>query len=324
MLVDEELLALRRVIAVANDKGGVLKTSVVANQAGLLADAGYRVLAVDLDPQGNLGEDLGYTTRGDDGLSLYRAITDPYQDAKELGPGEGAHQLTPLAGVRSNLDVVTGGEYLNTLQEFLDTLATQDVEASRTALARALAPLATRYDVVLIDVPPKIRVLQDNALVASRWLLVPSRSDSSSRKGLAVIGERFQVAREFNPSLGLLGVVLVGIGSSSTRVLTEARADISTDLAASQMDHPLLEATVRYVEAAAFDARRRGQLAHELEKTVAEQRPWYAALKSGKAEKGPRLAASAGSLAGDYAKLAEEILDRLAANEEILAKETQA
>lgn len=61
--------ALSRVIAVINGKGGVFKTSLVANLGGLLAEGGSRLLLVDLDPQGNLGEDLGYANKGDGGRS---------------------------------------------------------------------------------------------------------------------------------------------------------------------------------------------------------------------------------------------------------------
>ena len=69
--------ALERVIAVINGKGGVLKTTVTANIGGMLANNGYRVLLVDLDPQGNLAEDLGYTDddRDDTGRALAQALT---------------------------------------------------------------------------------------------------------------------------------------------------------------------------------------------------------------------------------------------------------
>jgi cellulose biosynthesis protein BcsQ len=65
---------LSRVIAVINGKGGVFKTSLVANVGGLLAEGGSRVLLVDLDPQGNLAEDLGYADRGDGGRSLAASL----------------------------------------------------------------------------------------------------------------------------------------------------------------------------------------------------------------------------------------------------------
>lgn len=309
MLPTSTQLATRRVIAIASDKGGVFKTSTVSNVAGLLAAADYRCLAIDFDPQGNLGEDLGITERGDDGENLYQALV------------EGV-PLTPLKDVRPNLDVLTGGEYVYAAQEALDRLALTDFEAARTRLAFALEPLAPTYDVILIDTPPKIRSLQEVALVASRWLVVPSKSDTSSHKGVTLTSARFEAAREINPSLGLLGVLLVGSSASATRIKAEARQRLSTALGD---ERPLMQASVRHVEGAAVDARERGLLAHELEVAAvkeAQDRPWYRALREpGTSEKRRRLAESAGSLAGDYQSVAEELIDRLAQNEALIAEE---
>lgn len=314
MLTLSARLALRRVISFASDKGGVYKTSTVANVGGLLAAAEWKTLLIDLDPQGNLGEDLGYTERGDDGASLYRALI------------EGA-PLEPLRDVRPGLDVLTGGEYVYTAQETLDELARTDLVDARSRLARALETIAPRYDVVLIDTPPKIRSLQELALVASRWMLVPAKTDSSSHKGVVLSSARFEAAREINPSLGLLGVVLVGAGERAVRIKADARARLATSLGG---DQPLFTATIRHVEGAAVDARNRGLLAHELEVAAAEEaqsRPWWKALREKSAGEAPqpetqrRLSDSARSLAEDYQGLAEEIVNRLGDLEAIIAKE---
>lgn len=252
---------------------------------------------------------MGITERGDDGENLYQALV------------EGV-PLTPLKDVRPNLDVLTGGEYVYAAQEALDRLALTDFEAARTRLAFALEPLAPTYDVILIDTPPKIRSLQEVALVASRWLVVPSKSDTSSHKGVTLTSARFEAAREINPSLGLLGVLLVGSSASATRIKAEARQRLSTALGD---ERPLMQASVRHVEGAAVDARERGLLAHELEVAAvkeAQDRPWYRALREpGTSEKRRRLAESAGSLAGDYQSVAEELIDRLAQNEALIAEE---
>src|SRR3954464_11757412 len=99
---------LIRCIAFVNGKGGVGKTSLVANLAGLYAGGGYRVLVVDLDPQGNLGNDLGYlgAGRGDDGEGLVSAVSTQ-------------HALLPMREERPNLDVVAGGSQLKELAEAL-------------------------------------------------------------------------------------------------------------------------------------------------------------------------------------------------------------
>jgi len=87
--------ALDRVIAVINGKGGVLKTTLTANIGGMLASSGYRVLLVDLDPQGNLAEDLGYTAsdRDDEGRALAQGL---------MFGGT----IEPLSQIRPNLDVI--------------------------------------------------------------------------------------------------------------------------------------------------------------------------------------------------------------------------
>src|SRR3954463_13721817 len=89
---------LSRCIAVVNGKGGVGKTSLTANLAGLYAAAGYRTLAIDLDPQGNLGDDLGYLGAGlsDDGAGLVDAL-------------RARRAYRPLRNVRAGLDVLAGG-----------------------------------------------------------------------------------------------------------------------------------------------------------------------------------------------------------------------
>src|SRR5437764_8878927 len=101
---------LENAVAIANGKGGVGKTSITANVAGTAALSGWKVLTVDLDGQGNLGNDLGYNQRGlsDEGRGMVRAVVsgDP---------------LEPLVGVRENLDAVPGGEAVDELVAILTT-----------------------------------------------------------------------------------------------------------------------------------------------------------------------------------------------------------
>ncbi len=291
---------IQRVVAVINGKGGVGKTSVVANLGGLLAAAEYRVLLVDLDPQGNLGEDLGYVGAGlgDDGRGLFLSLS------------TGA-PLQPLRDVRARLDVLPGGEELNDLAATLYARRQRNAAASATALAEALATTEGEYDLVLLDCPPGQDVLQEAALVAARWVLIPTRTDASSRKGLREVGRRFTGARVNNPDLELLGVLLFGTTTAAKRITAQARADLHADLGGVA---PIFETAIRYVEAAAVDARNRGQLVHELERDVLNGPKWYERLRSG-AIGGAPLAASAGTLAADYQALAEEVLGRLVAAE---------
>ena len=136
------MTSLTNTIAFANGKGGVGKTSVTANVAGIAALSGWRVLTVDLDPQGNLGTDLGYTQAGasDQGAGLMAAIRD-------------GSALTPLRNVRPGLDAVPGGDHMDGLMTVLAPRLL-DESAPATAIADALASLAEDYDLVLLDCPP--------------------------------------------------------------------------------------------------------------------------------------------------------------------------
>lgn len=285
--------ALNRVIAVINGKGGVGKTSVTANLAGLYAAAGYRVLAIDLDPQGNLGNDLGYLGAGlsDDGAALTQAAA------------TGA-PLTPIIGVRTNLDVVAGGDQLHDLAAVLQSRRLTGRGGVET-LANSIAAIADNYDVILIDCPPGSDVLQAGALHAAHYVLVPTKTDDASRAGLREVARRFTLARDANPNLTLLGVILFGVNTSARRVTSAAREALTADLGGTA---PVLDATIRHVEAAAVDARGRGQLVHELERDVHNAPKWFERLRNPGTPHNTTLASSAGALAEDYQRLAEQVL----------------
>jgi chromosome partitioning protein len=289
--------ALTRSIAIANGKGGVGKTSITANMGGLLAVSGHRVLLIDLDPQGNLAEDLGYNgSRVDDhGRSLVHAVLD----------GE---PLTPVSGVRPGLDVVPGGEALYDLPPLLYARRQRNGEDALLTLAYSLAAIAGRYELVLIDCPPGDPTLQELALAAAHWVLIPARTDDSSRKGLRRVAQRFRVVYDLNPDLILLGVLLFATNPSAKRIREEVHADIAADLGRAA---PVFMTTIRYVEAAARDARKWGKLAYELEQASAAGPKSYE-VAAGKADRSQLVAASASSLAGDYAALIDEVLGHLA------------
>ena len=297
--------ALSRSIAVINGKGGTGKTSIVANLGGLAAASGYRTLLVDLDPQGNLGVDLGYEAagQGDDGRGLLSALTLD-------------QSLEPLRGVRQDLDVLPGGRLLEDLAAVAVARATRGGEGLDQVFRRHLAAVATDYELVLLDCPPGLRVLQEMALAASRYALIPTRTDEASLAGMSVVADRFSAARVTNPQLRLLGVVLWGVTSSAKRVRSAARNAITTDLGDSA---PVLETVVRYVEAAAVDARRRGQLVHELEADVLKAPKFYERLRKTGGDIEEPLAGSARGLAADYQDLAHEVLARLAEVEKVAA-----
>jgi chromosome partitioning protein len=312
----EYAAVLQQAISVINGKGGTGKTSIVANLAGLFAAAEYRVLAVDMDPQGNLGRDLGYLDRSDGGRALFSAVMAP------SGP------LEPLREVRPGLDVICGGEFMEDLSSALSARGLRGKETTR-AVREQLAPLADDYDVILIDCPPGNRSLQQQALSAAHYALIPIRSDDASLDGLVRVAELFTAVREStNPGIELLGVVLFGVGSRARRIAEAARSAVARDLG----DPGLVFATeIRHVEGPAQDCRRLGRLVYEIEAELPDAQrarlSWLRARRGkgpGKHRPDPEsvaavatLAASAPHLAGDYQRLAEELLGRLVTMSEV-------
>ena len=296
--------ALGRVVAVANGKGGVGKTAVATTLAGMAAEAGYRVLLIDLDPQGNAGEDLGYTGRGtgDDGGGLVAALA------------TGSPLAPTLTQVRERLDVVCGGERLDDLSGLLLARHRRGHELA-DVLAGPLGELlaGADYDLVVLDCPPGESTLQLLALGAARWLIIPTRGDAASLKGMSRIAQRLVQARLANPDLELLGVVLFDIASTATRLRREISDQITTALGGVA---PLFEATIRH-SVAATDARGRGLLIHEHAAALSGE-PFWAALRSGRRPANP---GSAPALAGDYVALAHEILTRIADLEAVVSQD---
>jgi cellulose biosynthesis protein BcsQ len=297
-MVDVSREALSRVIAVINGKGGAGKTTITANVAGLLALSGYRVLVVDMDPQGNLAEDFGYTgeEKDDQGRALAGALV--------FGQA-----VTPLLDVRPKLDVLVGGHHLDAAAAGLS--AAKDQTSARLSLASVLAPLAPDYDMILIDCPPGIESLQTAAAAAARWALVPAKSDASSRKGLLDVARRLDAVVDLNPSLDLLGVVLFGTGSSATRIREEARALIVEALGSEDV---VLRSMIRHSEATAHAARERGLLVHELDDEVRKGPSWWQ-IRRGEGE-GTNTPRTASGVAEDFLALATEIVARVTAAEE--------
>ncbi|MDP8930478.1 MAG: ParA family protein [Actinomycetota bacterium] len=286
------------VIAVANGKGGVGKTSIAVNLAGLMALSGWRVLVVDLDRQGNLGDDLGYRAdeRNDEGRALLEAVV------------EGAPFDPPLRGVREGLDAIPAGRYTGWVEQVLP----RNRPDYHTALADALAPLAIGYNAVVLDCPPAGGVMSDLALGSARGLVVPVRSDLGSLQGLGVLSEQYRTARKTNPELDLLGVALFAVGSTARSVRKEARETITTVLEGIA---PVFDTVIRYAERAAKDMRESGKLAHEYEtqaRGAAARRLELLHRRTAPLER-HHFSSSAPGLAEDYAALCQEIVDRFTA-----------
>ena len=292
---------LDRVVAVVNGKGGVGKTTITANIGGMLAASGYRILLIDMDPQGNLAEELGYTDAqvNDDGLAL----------AQTLAFGSDAK---PVADIRHNLDVLIGGSHLDMAAAGLTMKSQKDPRAAKAALAAAIQPLAEDYDLIFIDCPPGQETLQQAALAAARWALIPVKTDASSRKGLRDVARRLDAVVDINPDLDLLGVVLFGVNRSARRVSEAARKAILQDLGE---DAPIFTTAIRHAEAAAQESRERGLLAFELEEAVLSAPKWWELRRSNVEHDGPRSQSAVG-VAEDFQALGEEVIARITSSEQ--------
>ena len=179
-----------KIIAVANHKGGVGKTTTVANLGSILSVKGHRVLLVDLDAQANLTASLVASI---DGPSIYEALT-------------GKTDCLPVVSVNDRLHLVPASL----------TLAMADVELS-TAIAREhiLASLLSKakvednYDFVLLDCPPSLGLVTLNAITASTDVLIPLISEVLPFKGLTMMSDFISMVRQkLNPQAHISGIVI--------------------------------------------------------------------------------------------------------------------
>ena len=284
---------LARVLAIHNGKGGAQKTSIATNVSAIVAEAGYRVLLIDMDPQGNCGEDLGYSDQADDGASLRQAL-------------ESGGALQPNLYARDNLAVAAGGPALKDIK-------VRPGQIAFDMLATSLSPVADTYDLVIVDTPPGGSATIDMALGAARYLVIPSPPDRSSIKGLEFVSLAIEEARRYNPMLTLLGAILVQVPTSATTIRTQALVGLEASLGDPSL---LFRTSVRHAAKAAQQGRERGKIAHELAADE-DGRPFWEFLKSG--QRIPDRVQSAPGLASDYVAITDEILERIHQEEERLA-----
>jgi len=187
---------MSRIVAVANQKGGVGKTTTAINLSASLAVAGRRVLAVDTDPQGNLTSGVGQKGRVAPGRTLYEALTrsDGSVDVHPFIAATGIDRLSLIAADHN----LTGAEI---------ELVTLPQREER--LRRLLTTVRGEFDYILIDCPPSLGLLTLNALVAADTVLIPLHCEYFALEGLAdLVGTMRRVRAALNPSLDIEGVLL--------------------------------------------------------------------------------------------------------------------
>lgn len=225
-----------KVIAVANQKGGVGKTTTSVNVAACLAANGQRILLLDLDPQANATSGLGLEKR--EGGSAYGAL---------LGEANLADQIQPtpyerLSIIPSEVDMCGAEVELSRLENHLHRLR------------NALDPIvnSSQFDLILIDCPPALGILTLNVFSAADWLLIPLQCEYYALEGISMINRVMGQLRDggVNPNLEILGVIMTmfdGRTRLAAQVVTEVRQHFG-DLVCDT----LIPRTTRLAEAPSF------------------------------------------------------------------------
>jgi chromosome partitioning protein len=184
---------MARIIAIANQKGGVGKTTTAVNLAASLAAAERRVLLVDADPQGNATSGVG-VARGDVGASLFDVLVD----------------ATPVRDVALKDVGIAGLDVLPATQDLVGAeLELVNRDGREFFLRRALAEVDSSYDYILIDCPPSLGLLTLNVLAASQGIIIPIQCEYYALEGISqLLSTVTLVQQNFNADLDIEGVLL--------------------------------------------------------------------------------------------------------------------
>ena len=221
------------VYAIANQKGGVGKTTTAVNLAACVAEAGYESLLIDIDPQSNATLGLGIDKRTTP--TVYDALVGDLPLADAVHP----------TGI-DHLGIIPAGPDLAGATVELPRLA-----GSENRLRDALAPIRDRYAFILLDCPPSLGPLTVNALVAADRVIVPVQAEYFALEGLAGLLDTLSlVQRELNPRLTVAGMLLT-MHDGRTRLAQEVESEVRTHFPKLVFD-TVIPRNVRVGEAPSF------------------------------------------------------------------------
>jgi chromosome partitioning protein len=226
-------LPLPRIIAIANQKGGVGKTTTAVNLGAALAESGLRILVVDLDPQGNASTGLGVNPR-DVEHSIYDVLMHDVPALDCIEPTS----LKNLFVLPATIDLA--GAEIELVPAFSRELK----------LKRALDAARSEYDVMLIDCPPSLGLLTVNGLAAADDVIVPIQCEYYALEGLGLLLRNVALLRSVNPQLDVRGIVLT-MHDSRTRLAEQVEEEVREHFT-ERVYRTVVPRTVRIAEAPSF------------------------------------------------------------------------
>jgi chromosome partitioning protein len=227
--------ASTRIFTVANQKGGVGKTTTTVNVAAALAMGGLRVLVIDLDPQGNASTALGVEHR--ESAGVYEVL---------MGNAQMLEVIQKVPGFPV-LDCVSSNTSLANAEINLVSMVARELQ-----LKEAIESISVNYDYIFIDCPPSLGLLTINAFAASKELLIPIQTEYYALEGLSQLLETYGVVKKrLNPNLNLSTIVLT-MFDSRTRLSNDVAANVRSHFPNELIDIPIPRA-VRVSEAPSYN-----------------------------------------------------------------------